>query len=266
MTPRPDHVDVAAYVLGILDEDEVDAFENHLAQCRRCALDLRDLAVLPDLLDEADANGMLRGNAGERPDGRSVRAMLDSVSRERSRRRRDTALLSAVAAVLLVALTAAVTVSLTPSSDDVRAAPTTSSAEAAPAEEFPTEEDPAEADSTEVPGPTAVAKNAPEAAGTFTRTDSATGVRASVTATSHPWGTAVTLEAKGVKGPTRCELVANSRAGETVVVGSWLVDPSTPDGPPLHLDTSVGMRWQDIAEFSVRDTRTNATLVRLPTD
>ncbi|NUT90601.1 MAG: zf-HC2 domain-containing protein, partial [Saccharothrix sp.] len=70
MTSRPDHVDVAAYVLGILDEDEVDAFENHLAQCRRCALDLRDFAVLPDLLDEADANGMLRGAAGERPDGR----------------------------------------------------------------------------------------------------------------------------------------------------------------------------------------------------
>ncbi|WP_440901908.1 zf-HC2 domain-containing protein, partial [Actinosynnema sp.] len=52
MSSLPNHVDVAAYVLGILDEDEVDAFENHLAQCRRCALDLRDFAQLPDLLDE----------------------------------------------------------------------------------------------------------------------------------------------------------------------------------------------------------------------
>ncbi|MBB5956897.1 anti-sigma factor RsiW [Saccharothrix tamanrassetensis] len=243
MNARPDHVDVAAYVLGILDEDEVDAFENHLAQCRRCALDLRDFAVLPDLLDEADANGMLRANAGERPDGRSVRAMLDSVSQDRSRRRRNTVLLAAAAAVLLVVLTAIVSVGLSSSPDD----------------------DVATATSSTVPGPTAVAKNAPDVSGTVTRTDSATGVWARINATPEPWGTSVALEVKGAKGPTRCELVARSQSGETVVVASWLVGSSTPDKDPVQLNSSVGMRWHEIAEFSVRDTKEGNTLVRLPT-
>ena len=54
MTSQPFHIDVAAYVLGVLDEDEVDAFENHLAQCRRCALDLRDFA---ELLEKRIADG-----------------------------------------------------------------------------------------------------------------------------------------------------------------------------------------------------------------
>ncbi|WP_433262216.1 anti-sigma factor family protein [Actinosynnema sp. CS-041913] len=244
MTSRPDHVDVAAYVLGILDEDEVDAFENHLAQCRRCALDLRDFAVLPDLLDEADANGMLRANAGERPDGRSVRAMLDSVSQDRSRRRRNTVLLAAAAAVLLVVLTAVVSVSLSPSQNDNVANPNTSST---------------------VPGPTAVAKNAPDVSGTVTRTDSATGVWARINATAEPWGTAVALEVKGAKGPTRCELVAKAGNGETMVVSSWLVGSSTPDKEPVRINSAVGLRWHEITEFSVRDTKEGTTLVRLPT-
>jgi hypothetical protein len=30
------HVDVAAYAIGALDIDEVDAFEGHLNECSRC--------------------------------------------------------------------------------------------------------------------------------------------------------------------------------------------------------------------------------------
>ncbi len=233
---------MAAYVLGILDEDEVDAFENHLAQCRRCALDLRDFAVLPDLLDEADANGMLRAHTGERPDGRSVRAMLDTVTQDRTRRRRNTLLLSAAAAVLLVVLTSVVTVGLSSPQGDNAASPTSST----------------------VPGPTAVAKNAADVSGTVTRTDQATGVWARIDATTQPWGTSVVLEVKGVKGSTRCELLARSRAGETMVVASWLAGAPTSDKEPVRIESSVGLRWHEIAEFQVRDTKEGATLVRLP--
>ncbi|MEV0681400.1 zf-HC2 domain-containing protein [Actinosynnema sp. NPDC050436] len=238
---------MAAYVLGILDEDEVDAFENHLAQCRRCALDLRDFAVLPDLLDEADANGMLRANAGERPDGRSVRAMLDTVTEDRARRRRNTLLLSAAAAVLLIVLTAVTTVGLSsPQGDNNALVPTTTT---------PT-----------VPGPSAVAKNAPDGSGTVTRTDPTTGVWARLNATPEPWGTSVTLEVKGTRTPVRCELVAKAKTGETLVVGSWLAGTSTADSEPLELNSSVGLRWHEIAEFQVRTPNTPTPLVRLPTD
>lgn len=240
---------MAAYVLGILDEDEVDAFENHLAQCRRCALDLRDFAVLPDLLDEADANGMLRANAGERPDGRSVRAMLDTVTEDRARRRRTTLLLSAAAAVLLIVLTAVTTVGLSSPQDDTRASGDTDSSTT----------------SSTVPGPAAVAKNAPDGSGTVTRTDQTTGVWAKLNATPEPWGTSVSLEVKGAKGPTRCELVAKAKSGETMVVASWLAGTSTTDKDPLRINSAVGMRWHEITEFLVRDTKEGTTLVRLPT-
>ncbi|WP_158851886.1 anti-sigma factor family protein [Saccharothrix deserti] len=243
MTSLPNHIDVAAYVLGVLDEDEVDAFENHLAQCRRCALDLRDFAELPDLLDEADANGMLRANAGERPDGRSVRAMLDSVSETRARKRRNVALLAAAAAALLIAGTAVVSVNVASPSDPVASSSTTSS----------------------VPDPSNVAKGAQDASGSITRTDPATGVFARLAASPEPWGTSVQVEVKGAKGPTRCELVAKSKTGETMVLGSWLVTASGPGKDPVSLQASVGMRWHEISEFVVRDTKEGATLVRLPT-
>ncbi|ONI80253.1 anti-sigma factor [Saccharothrix sp. ALI-22-I] len=242
MTSLPNHIDVAAYVLGILDEDEVDAFENHLAQCRRCALDLRDFAELPDLLDEADANGMLRANAGERPDGRSVRAMLDSVSETRARKRRNVALLAAAAAALLIAGTAVVSMSIASPSDSVATSTTPS-----------------------VPEQSNVAKGAPDASGTITRTDPATGVYARLAASPEPWGTSIQVEVKGAKGPTRCELVAKARTGETMVVGSWLVTASGPSKDPVSMQASVGMRWHEISEFIVRDTKEGATLVRLPT-
>ncbi|MFE2757265.1 anti-sigma factor family protein [Actinosynnema sp. NPDC059335] len=243
MTSQPNHIDVAAYVLGVLDEDEVDAFENHLAQCRRCALDLRDFAQLPDLLDEADANGMLRANAGERPDGRSVRAMLDSVSASRARKRRDIALLAAAAAVLLVVLTAVVSVTVAAPSDPVAGPPST------PA----------------VPERSNVAKGSPDGSGVVSRTDATTGVSARLAATPEPWGTSLSFEVKGAQGPTRCELVVKSRAGESMVVGSWLVTATGPGKDPVSLSASVGLRWHDIAEFVVRDAERGTPLVRLPT-
>ncbi|MFC6093162.1 anti-sigma factor family protein [Saccharothrix lopnurensis] len=241
MTSPTEHIDVAAYVLGVLDEDEVDAFENHLAQCRRCALDLRDFAQLPDLLDEANANGLLRAGTGERPDGRSVRAMLDNVSDLRARKRRNAVLAAGAAAVLLVVLTAVVSVYVAAPTDQVAGS------------------------TTSVPAQTNVAKDAPDASGRLTRTDTTTGVSADLVATPQRWGMSLELEVKGAQGPTRCELIARSKTGETMVLGSWLASSPTPDRDPAHLQAAVGLRWHEIAEFAIRDTKTGTTLVRLPT-
>jgi anti-sigma factor RsiW len=45
------HVDIAAYILGALDEPDNSAFEEHLLDCPRCQLDLIELQDVPDLLD-----------------------------------------------------------------------------------------------------------------------------------------------------------------------------------------------------------------------
>ena len=45
------HDGVAAFVLGVLDEEEHEAFERHLDTCEQCQAELLELAELPDQLD-----------------------------------------------------------------------------------------------------------------------------------------------------------------------------------------------------------------------
>ena len=46
------HDEVAAYVLGVLDDDEYEAFERHLETCTSCQRELKELAEVPGQLDE----------------------------------------------------------------------------------------------------------------------------------------------------------------------------------------------------------------------
>ncbi|MCK2221125.1 zf-HC2 domain-containing protein [Actinomadura sp. ATCC 31491] len=45
------HDGVAAYVLGVLDDEENEAFERHLDTCEQCQRELVELVELPDELD-----------------------------------------------------------------------------------------------------------------------------------------------------------------------------------------------------------------------
>ncbi|MGO1056516.1 zf-HC2 domain-containing protein [Crossiella sp. CA198] len=57
MSSPPDHSDVGAYLLGVLNEADTIAFEEHLTHCTRCQDELQELLDLPDLLDTARALG-----------------------------------------------------------------------------------------------------------------------------------------------------------------------------------------------------------------
>lgn len=46
------HPEVAAYVLGVLDDEEHEAFERHLDGCGRCRRELVELAEVPEALAE----------------------------------------------------------------------------------------------------------------------------------------------------------------------------------------------------------------------
>ncbi|GAA3437288.1 anti-sigma factor family protein [Kutzneria kofuensis] len=65
MTSPADHVDVAAYVLGALDESDNAAFERHLATCPRCQAELDELSGLPSLLDQVRGSGLLADLLGD---------------------------------------------------------------------------------------------------------------------------------------------------------------------------------------------------------
>ncbi|SER62778.1 protein RodZ, contains Xre-like HTH and DUF4115 domains [Lentzea xinjiangensis] len=233
MTTAPDHLDVAAYVLGILDADEVEAFENHLTECRRCALDLRDFAVVPDLIDEADAGGMLRGTAPERPDGKSVRVMLDAVAARRKRRRWFVAQGVAAAAAGIVAVTAVVTSLVVRGGDD-------SSNQAG--------------GTTTTTSQTRVANNSPDASMKVQRQDPNSGVSTKITASDEPWGTSMDIEVSGMAGPSRGALVAVGRAGRVAQVTSWYApEPVAGDSKTIRLAANVAMRWHEIATFRIVD-------------
>jgi hypothetical protein len=234
VTTAPDHLDVAAYVLGILDADEVEAFENHLTECRRCALDLRDFAVVPDLIDEADAGGMLRGTAPERPDGKSVRVMLDAVSARRKRRRWFVAQGVAAAAAGIVAVTAVVTTLVVRGGDE-------GSNQAAPNNATTTSQTP-------------VANNSTDSSMKVQQQDPNSGVFTKINASDEPWGTSMDIEVSGMTGPSRGSLVAVGRAGRVAQVTSWYApEPVAGDKKTIRLQANVAMRWHEIATFRVQD-------------
>lgn len=92
------HVDVGAYVLGALDEHDMDRFERHLATCGRCSVMLDEFSALLPVLAEL-------GQAGipEPPGEAMLQRLLDEVATERRARRRRRWLTVAAAAVLIAA-------------------------------------------------------------------------------------------------------------------------------------------------------------------
>ncbi|GAA4062452.1 zf-HC2 domain-containing protein [Nonomuraea soli] len=46
------HPEVAAYVLGVLDDDETERFERHLDGCADCRREIQELQEVPLALDE----------------------------------------------------------------------------------------------------------------------------------------------------------------------------------------------------------------------
>jgi hypothetical protein len=51
MSESSPHFDVAAYALGVLDDDAAEAFELHLDECAQCRAELLQSDQLPSMLD-----------------------------------------------------------------------------------------------------------------------------------------------------------------------------------------------------------------------
>ena len=56
---RADHMDVAAYALGVLDEQDTERFEEHLATCWACAAELETMVPVVGLLSDIDGETMV---------------------------------------------------------------------------------------------------------------------------------------------------------------------------------------------------------------
>ncbi|GGB14885.1 anti-sigma factor [Flexivirga endophytica] len=95
----------AAYVLGALSTTERAAYEQHLADCEKCAEAVRSLAGIPGLLGKVPADDV-PGEVTEPPPAdllsRTRSAAEDEVSRVRRRRGRAASLVAVAASVALL--------------------------------------------------------------------------------------------------------------------------------------------------------------------
>lgn len=249
-TPPSPHVDVAAYVLGILDKPDEAAFAAHFAACAQCRTEYRELSDLPRLLDQVKAGPpeQRRATASEpvAPARDLLGPVLEQISFARGRQRMTMWLAAAAAVVLLVTVPLVVWKSAGADRSPLDTGVAFSRQEAPP-----------------LPSTTAAVAGAHIVRGA----NPASGVTATITVQPEPWGTQIDLELRGVTGPMQCQLVAVSRSGHSQVVASWSV-PVTGFGVPgspesLHVRGGVGFTESDIERFDVR--RDNGQdLVRVP--
>lgn len=94
------HMDVGAYVLGVLDDIEMARFEHHLAVCQECGEQLDELSGLVPILAELGPAG---AGSPMPPSGDALlRKLVDRVTVERGVQRRRRWLSLVAAAVLVV--------------------------------------------------------------------------------------------------------------------------------------------------------------------
>ncbi|GJF30622.1 membrane protein [Kitasatospora sp. NE20-6] len=99
MTPHHEqHVDVGAYVLGVLDPQDSERFERHLAGCATCAAEIEELSGMAPLLAELAAAGPV----DVQPSPRLLERLVGEVASTRRRSRVRRLALVAAAAVLVV--------------------------------------------------------------------------------------------------------------------------------------------------------------------
>ena len=110
------HADqVGAYVLGALEPDEMEEMRGHLAECPRCAAEVRSLTELPALLDLVQADAEVAVPSPGLED-----EVLDRFVRDRARsapRRRRWPRL-AIPAVAVAAVVAALLIAIVPGSSN----------------------------------------------------------------------------------------------------------------------------------------------------
>jgi hypothetical protein len=207
-----EHTDVGAYSMGLLEEPDRLAFEDHLADCPSCAAEVAELSPMAALLRGVEPVRPAQEPAQQKITEQkiteqkiteqkitetNVTELIRRRAAQQRHRRRWQVTLGAAAGIVLIGGGIAVGVA------------------AAPQHGGPAGPPPA------------------VAAQLHSATDPATGVAGTVSLVARAWGTQVTLDLSKVHGPLECELVAVSRTGEARVVMGWLV-PAPGDGVPGH--------------------------------
>ena len=223
------HTDVGAYSMGLLEEQDRRAFEDHLAGCPACAAELAELSPMAALLRGVELRR--RAGAADGDAGGEVTELIRRRARQQRHRRRWQVALGAAAGIVLIGGGIGVGIAAAPQHG-----------------------------SPPAPGVALTGQ-------LHSATDPGTGVAGTVGLVAKAWGTQVTLDLSKVRGPAECELVAVSRTGERRVVMGWLV-PAPGDGVPGHpahlvIRGGTSIPRSDLARVDV-DVVNGRTLVSIP--
>lgn len=232
------HRDVASYALGILDERDAARFEDHLAECDACAVELEALLPVTGLLSQVDGDSFVSVEESVR-DGRMLEEMVNAVAYDRSRvrARRMLALAAGIIAVVVFSGLALIAGLNTAGDGRPPVAAGSPSALVGP-------DGPGVGGFEDLPGEH------------FSATDSATKVHADVVLDNADWGTLVSIAVGQVRGPLTCQLVAVGPDGLGEVVYTWKVPEDgygTEANPELlFLQGATAISRSDIARVEVQ--------------
>ncbi|MFE2536201.1 anti-sigma factor family protein [Streptomyces sp. NPDC059371] len=234
------HETVGAYALGILDDIEATAFEEHLASCEWCAQQLDELAgmepMLAALADLPASQGSpaIAESLSARPSPRLAERLVDEVSARRAQKRRRGMYLVAAAAALIIG--GPLTVMAVNGGNDTGANPPMAHATSPAKAAFEVMTDKSSA------------------------VDPKTKVSAVVAIEPKDWGTHAVLQLKNVTGPEKCSLIAVGKNGERETVTSWSVPEwgyGTPNAKteeakqPLYVHGGAAFEPNQIDHFEV---------------
>jgi hypothetical protein len=243
---RSDHWDVASYALGVLDVQDTERFEEHLADCWVCAAELESMLPVVDLLSDVDGDDLsiVEQSAA---DGELLDRMMATVGNERRRTRMRQLYALAAGMVLLVMLTGVALFTGANLNDPPRidAGPSTPATSGSPTD------DPFKGGT----GPGIGGPDSP-AGDRLSATDESTGVRADLILESAPFGTQISFALTKLPGPRSCRLVVLRKNGTSEVLSSWSV-PVTGYGTsaqpaPLLLQVSTAAPRADIDRVQVQ--------------
>jgi Putative zinc-finger len=205
-----DHRDVAAFALGILDDQDAMAFEAHLADCARCAAELEGFLDLSTALSDADLDAdTVVASVESTEDGKLLQRLMNSVEYQRTKVR--TMRIMATAAAVVVVAGVAVTGVFAGQQMADRPGTTTQAAASPTPSEAPTG------------GPAGRAGDPLQKK--YPGTNASTKVSAKAEIVSRNWGSEFFLEVRNltVDQPLACQLVVRTSDGGDEIAGIWTV-------------------------------------------
>ncbi|MEU4400406.1 zf-HC2 domain-containing protein [Micromonospora orduensis] len=255
---RPDHMDVAAYALGVLDEQDTERFEEHLAACWACAAELETMVPVVGLLSDIDGETMMALEQTA-TDPALLDRTLGAVRADRRRTRFRQLLATAAAVVVFGGLTGYGFVSVAgDEAPGVIAEPTATAAVNDPPTSVPT-----------APPSGPGVGGTEEEGDQVDATDPTTGVQTTMFLVKRDYGTRINFSLRKLPGPRICRLVVVRKNADTEVISTWSVPAggygtnTRPQG--LELSASTAAPTTDIKQIQVQSVDANGVASPLVT-